>query len=78
MSFARLNRVLSNMGRSQFSPEVFQQAFDYDDRIQEIVDDFNDDVVYFKSDESVEPEKDDDSSDDTVEKMAKRATKIGK
>lgn len=77
VSFVRLNKQMANMGRSQFSQEVFQQAYDYDDRIQELVDDFNDKGIYFKSEDSIEPE-DDGSSGDTVKQMAKRATKIGK
>lgn len=77
--FDKLNQALSNIGRTQFSYEVFKNAYDFDDRIQEIVSDFDDDSVTLKQSETDDLDIDkDDKSGDSVEKMAKRATKIGK
>jgi len=77
--FDKLNQALSNIGRTQFSYEVFKNSYDFDDRIQEIVSDFDDDSVTLKQSETDDLDIDkDDKSGDSVEKMAKRATKIGK
>lgn len=79
MPFQSLDRLMSKSGRPQFSQDVFQSVFDYDDRIQHIVKDFDEQGLVLGTEEPADtetrsPEEDDSSK--TVSKMAQQATDI--
>lgn len=76
-SMDQLNRYMSNLGRQQFNYEVFRAAYDSDPKIQNIVKDFDHLRVKLKSGESDNIELNKPAGGDTVNAMAKRATKIG-
>jgi len=76
-SFEQLDQWMSNMGEKVFSYETFKAAYDTDPRIQEIVTDFNQDAISLKDSEMDDIKRKRKKADNDVEKMAKRATKVG-
>jgi len=77
-SFEQLDLYMQNIGEKAFNYDTFKTAYDTDLRIQEIVKNFNKDMIDLKDEEmdDVTVPASNDGEDD-VEKMAKRATKIG-
>lgn len=67
------------MGGQQFNYDILQNAYDYDDRIKNIVKDFDKEYVTLHSDKTDDFEGGQKpvADKDTVGQMAKRATKIG-
>lgn len=76
-SIEQLNNWMENMKQPQFSYETFKAAYDQDPRIKEIVTDFNKDTISLKDSEMDDIKAKKKKSTDDVEKMAKRATKVG-
>ena len=76
-SFDQLDQWMSNMGEKVFSYETFKMAYDADPKIQEIVTDFNEETISLKDSEMDDIKRKRKKSSDDVEKMAKRATKVG-
>jgi hypothetical protein len=77
-SFDQLDVYMQNMGEKAFNYDTFKTAYDTDLRIQEIVKNFNKDMIDLKDEEMDDvtvPMS--NKGDDDVEKMAKRATKLG-
>ena len=68
---------MQNMGSQQFTYDVFKSAYDSDPRIQEIVTDFNKEMISLKDSEMDDIKRKRTKSKDNVSKMAKRATKLG-
>lgn len=66
---------MQNIGRSQFTFDVFKAAYDSDPRLQELVADFDQDQITLKSSETDDLPQGRDSTD-SVEKMAKRAVDL--
>ena len=76
-SIEQLDRFMQNMGSQQFTYDVFKAAYDSDPRIQEIVTDFNKEMISLKDSEMDDIKRKRTKSKDDVSKMAKRATKLG-
>jgi hypothetical protein len=70
---------MQNVGGQQFNYDVLQNAYDYDDRIKNIVKDFDKENVTLHSDktDNFDGGNQPVADKDTVGQMAKRATKIG-
>lgn len=66
---------MQNIGRSQFTFDVFKAAYDSDPRLQELVADFDQDQITLKSSETDDLPQGRDNTD-SVEKMAKRAVDL--
>lgn len=78
LSIQKLDAVMRNYGMAQFDYEVFKSAYDNEPRLQELVNNFNQDEIDL-SDKSASDELDpSDDGDDTssVSTMAKRATDL--
>ena len=75
----KLDRFLQNQGRGQFTYEVFKAAYDADPRLQELVTNFDQDKIEFKTSE-VDDVKglpgNPGRPSDTVGKMAKSAVDL--
>ena len=80
VSITKLDKLMQNMGRGQFSYDVFKAAYDSDPRLQKIVTNFDQEKIEFKQSEV------DDVANlpgnpgrpgDEVGKMAKSATDLG-
>lgn len=67
---------MQNQGRGQFTYDVFKAAFDSDSRLQELVSDFNENMIKLKNDETDDIETPGASSGDTVSSMAKSAVDL--
>lgn len=79
LSINKLDNVMRNVGASQFSYEVFKSAYDTDTKIQELVKDFDRNVIELSdgsASDTLDPESGRDGADD-VKKMAKSATDLG-
>lgn len=70
---------MQNMGRGQFSYDVFKAAYDEDPKLQELVTNFDQKKIELKSSETddLSPSKD-TSSGNKISSMAKRATDLSK
>ena len=76
-SFDQLDSYMQNMGEKAFNYDTFKTAYDTDLRIQEIVKNFNKDMIDLKDEEMDDVKVKKNRSADTVNTMAKRATKVG-
>jgi len=70
---------MQNIGKSQFSYDVFKAAYDMDPQVKAMVKNFDKNKLTFKSDEMDDIPQDakEPSADQTVSSMAKRATDLG-
>lgn len=76
-SIEQLDRYMQNIGEKSFTYETFKAAYDTDPRIQELVTDFNKEMISLKDSEMDDLKRRRKKSKDDVSKMAKRATKVG-
>jgi hypothetical protein len=79
LSIQKLDAVMRNYGMAQFDYEVFKSAYDNEPRLQELVKNFNKDLIELDdgsaSDELAPANDKGDTS--SVSTMAKRATDLG-
>ena len=70
---------MQNVGKSQFSYDVFLQAYNGDPAVKELIKNFDKEKITFKSSEMDDIPQDakDPSKSNTVSSMAKRATDLG-
>ncbi len=68
---------MQNTGGQQFSYDIFKSAYDSDDKIKNIVKDFDQDTITLKTREMDDISVSSGSKKDVVGQMAKRATKLG-
>lgn len=81
LSVAKLDKYLQNQGRGQFTYEVFKAAYDADPRLQQLVTNFDQNKIEFKTSEVDDVAKlpgNPGRPSDTVSKMAKSAVDLGK
>ena len=78
-TFDQLDKLMQNIGKSQFSYDVFKAAYDGDPQVKAMVKNFDKNKLTFKSDEMDDIPQDakEPSADQTVSSMAKRATDLG-
>ena len=76
-SIEQLDRFMQNIGSQQFTYDVFKAAYDSDPRIQELVTNFNKQMISLKNSAMDDLKKSKKRKADTVSSMAKRATKVG-
>jgi len=72
---------MRKQGRGQFSYDVFKAAYDSDPKLQEIVKNFDQEVINLKGDGSTDDlpaTQGGEGDSDTVSQMAKSATDLGK
>lgn len=70
---------MQNIGRGQFTYEVFKAAYDSDPRLQELVSDFDDDRIELKDKETDDLDVDNNTPDNdgkSVSQMAKSAVDL--
>lgn len=72
----KLDKFMQNQGRGQFNYETFKAAYDADPRLQELVKNFDEDKIEFKTSEMDDLPQSKDNSGDTVSTMAKRAVDL--
>ena len=75
-SIEQLDKIMQNMGNQQFDYESFKAAYDSDPRIQEIVKDFNQDMISLKTREMDDIKTTKNKGKNTVKTMAKRAVDL--
>ena len=70
---------MQNVGKSQFSYDVFLQAYNGDPAVKELIKNFDKEKITFKSSEMDDIPQDakEPKADQTVSSMAKRATNLG-
>ena len=70
---------MQNVGKTQFSYDVFKTAYDTDPTVQAMIKNFDKNKLTFKSSEmdDIPQDSKEPSSDQTVSSMAKRATNLG-
>jgi len=68
---------MKNIGEELFTYDTFQQAYDSDPKIQNIVADFNKNSVKIKSGDENKLTTKPTSGKNTIAAMAKRATDLG-
>jgi hypothetical protein len=73
-----LDKLMSNIGNVQFSYDLLKQAYDSDPAIKKLIKNFDQDKVTLATGDAVDdlPAADADT-DQTVSKMAQRATDLG-
>jgi len=76
ISIDDLDRYMQNMGDEHFSYDIFKTAYDNDQRLQNLVKDFNKDYVEVKTSELDDLPAVKNKKTDTVSKMAKKAIDI--
>ena len=77
LSMSKLNKYMQNQSQGQFDFEVFKAAYDQDDRLQEIVTNFDDKKIELNQHDSDELSGgNDDMGDGKVAAMAARATDL--
>ena len=78
-TFDQLDKLMQNIGKSQFSYDVFKAAYDMDPQVKAMVKNFDKNKLTFKSDEmdDIPQAAKEPSADQTVSSMAKRATDLG-
>jgi len=71
---------MKKQGRGQFSFDVFKAAYDSEPKLQELVKNFDKEVINLKSDsmDDVPNAKQDSGENDKVSQMAKSATDLSK
>ena len=67
---------MQNQGRGQFNYEIFKAAYDTDPRLQELVKNFDEDKIEFKTSEMDDLPQSQNTNKDTVGDMAKRAVDL--
>jgi uncharacterized protein YdcH (DUF465 family) len=74
----KLDKYMQNIGRGQFNYDVFKAAYDADPRLQELVDNFDQEKIELKTSETDDIPNDEKqpSSDNTVSSMAKSAVDL--
>jgi len=73
-----LNKVMQNMGGESFVYGTFKNAYDTDPRVKEMIKDFSEDGITLKTKEDAQQGATSSAAgDNTVSKMAKRATDVG-
>lgn len=75
----KLDKYMQNIGRGQFTYEVFKAAYDSDPRLQELVSDFDDDRIELKDKETDDLDVDNNTPDNdgkSVSQMAKSAVDL--
>ena len=72
VSWDSLSDELKNVGAEQLSQDTFVSAYNNDSRLQDMVNSFNDEGLMLAGSEPVQS---DEPEDDTVDNMAKSATK---
>lgn len=73
----KLDDFMQNQGRGQFNYDVFKAAYDSDQKIQDIVSNFDDDKIELKTSEVDDVNAPSDKQDSNkVSSMAKRATDL--
>ncbi len=77
--FDQLDQLMQNVGKSQFSYDVFLQAYNGDPTVKAMIKNFDKEKLTFKSSEMDDIPQDakEPSADQTVSSMAKRATDLG-
>ena len=70
---------MQNVGKSQFSYDVFLQAYNGDPAVKELIKNFDKEKITFKSSEmdDIPQNAKEPKADQTVSSMAKRATDLG-
>ena len=78
-TFDQLDMLMQNVGKAQFSYDVFKNAYDTDPIVKSLIKNFDKQKLTFKSDEMDDVPQDakEPSADQTVSSMAKRATDLG-
>lgn len=76
LSVKKLDKYMQNQGQGQFTFDVFKAAYDADPKLQELVTNFDDTKIEFKSSEADDLPASEPSTDNTVSNMAKRATDL--
>lgn len=76
-SVDQLDRYMQNIGRGQFDYETFKAAYDSDEKIKNLVKDFDRNNITLKTSEIDDLDPTASKKKDTVAKMAKKATKLG-
>jgi hypothetical protein len=78
-TFDQLDSLMQNVGKIQFSYDVFKAAYDSDAYVQGLVKNFDKEKITFKSDsmDDIPQDAKDPSKSNTVSSMAKRATDLG-
>lgn len=77
LSMSKLNKYMQNQSQGHFDFEVFKAAYDQDDRLQEIVTNFDDKKIELKQHDTDELSVgSDDMGDSKVAAMANRATNL--
>jgi hypothetical protein len=72
VSWDSLSDELKNVGAEQLSQDTFVSAYNNDSRLQDMVNSFNDEGLMLAGSE---PAQSDEPEDNTVDNMAKSATK---
>jgi hypothetical protein len=72
VSWDSLSDELKNVGAEQLNQNTFVSAYNNDSRLQDMVNSFNDEGLMLAGSE---PAQSDEPEDDTVDNMAKSATK---
>lgn len=76
-TFDQLDRYMQNIGRGQFDYETFKAAYDSDEKIKNLIKDFDRNTITLKTREIDDINPTGTKKKDTVAQMAKRATKLG-
>jgi hypothetical protein len=77
--FDQLDQLMQNVGKTQFSYDVFLSAYNGDPIVKAMIKNFDKEKLTFKSSEMDDIPQDakEPGSDQTVSSMAKRATDLG-
>ena len=76
LSMKKIDKYMQNQGQGQFTYDVFKAAYDSDPRLQELVKNFDDNKIEFKSSETDDLPDNSNKDADSVSKMAKRAVDL--
>jgi len=76
ISIDDLDQYMQNVGSQHFSYDIFKTAYDNDNRLQNLIKDFNKDYVEVKTSELDDLSTPKNKKTDTVAKMAKKAIDI--
>lgn len=77
-SIDQLDRYMQNVGKQQFSYETFKAAYDSDDKIKNIIKDFDRNTVTLKTREIDDLNPTASKKKSSVSQMAKKATNLDK
>jgi hypothetical protein len=67
---------MSNFGNQQFDYQILKAAYDSDDKIKELIKDFNQDSIVFKTSEMDDLKLKKSKSKNTISSMAKKAVDL--